>query len=348
QVILPSGEFSSDTARLAFLREALGAVERVPGVVSAGFTSQLPLSGEVDGYGFEWASLPNTAGGEAGSALRYAVTPSYFAAMRIPLRRGRLLDASDRAGTGESIVINESLAKRLFGDRDPVGERVRFGPEMGGDHWDVVVGVAGDVRQYGLAVPAPDAFYVAQPQWRWVDNAVTVVVRASTNPLALAPSLKRAIWSVNRGVPIQRVEPMREFVAASAGQRRFVLLAIEAFAITALLLAAIGLYGVISGGVNERIREIGIRSALGAEPGDMVRSVVRRALALTAIGGVIGLIGALLATRLLSSLLFGVSRADPLSYAIGLGALAAVAVIAAWGPARRAARVDPTVALRAE
>jgi predicted permease len=349
QVIAVGHEFRSDTARLQFLQQSLDAVRRVPGVSSAAFTSQLPLSGEVDGYGYEWQSLPSTRNGQDGSALRYEVTPDYFSAMHIALRRGRLLDASDRPGHGEAIIINASLSRRLFGDRDPIGERVRFGPEMGGDRpWDDVVGVVGDVRQYSLAVPAPDAFYVVAGQWDWVDNTVTLVVRARGETVPLVPALKRAIWSVNAAVPIQRIRTMDALVAASAGQRQFVLLAIEVFAVAALLLAAVGLYGVISGGVTERLREIGIRSALGASPGDVIGGVVGRALALTGAGAVVGVAGALAATRLLGTLLFGVSRADPVSYVAGILVLCVVAVLAAWAPARRAARVDPTIALRAE
>ncbi len=349
QVILPSGEFNSDTARLLFLKRAVDAVAAVPGVNSAGLTSQLPLSGEVDGYGYEWQSIPATADGEDGSALRYAVSPGYFATMRIPLVRGRLIDRSDVAGTPEAIVINASLARRLFGDRDPIGERVRFGPEMGSGHgWDQVVGVVGDVKQYGLAVAAPDAFYVAQGQWDWVDNTVTLVVRTRGDPAALVPALKRAVWSANPTVPIQRIESMSAFVAASAGQRRFVLLAIEVFAATALVLAAVGLYGVIAGGVAERIREFGIRNALGAGPGSITASVVRRALLLTGAGTLIGVIGALLASRVLAGMLFGVGRADPVTYAAAIATLGVVAMFSAWVPARRAAAVDPTTALRAE
>jgi putative ABC transport system permease protein len=317
--------------------------------VEAGYTSQLPLSGEVDGYGYEWQSIPSTKAGEDGSALRYAVTPGYFAAMRIPLVRGRLIDGGDRAGTAEAVVINASLARRLFGSRDPIGERVRFGPEMGGERaWDLVVGVVADVKQYGLAVGAPDAFYVAQPQWQWVDNAVTLVVRAQGNPVELVQPLKRAIWSVNHAVPIPRVASMDDLVAASTGQRRFVLLAVEWFAVTAMLLAAIGLGGLVSAGVNEQMREIGIRTALGASPRDVVQEIVRRTLIVTAIGGAIGAAGSVAATQLLQSLLFGVSRVDAVSYAGGLGVLLMVGVIAAWGPARRASRVDPTIALRAD
>ena len=355
QVVEAGHGFHADSTRLQLFQQALDAVRRIPGVADAAFTSQLPLSGESDGYGYQWQSLPSTSAGQNGSALRYAVTPDYLRTMRIPLRRGRFIDATDRPGGPEAIVINESLARRLFGDRNPIGERVRFGPEVvdvrnsgGVRPWDYVVGVVGDVKQFTLAADAPDAFYVADGQWWWTDNVQTLVVRTTGSAAALVLSIEHAIWSVNPNLPIRRIETMEHFIAASAGQRRFALVAIEAFAIVALVLAAIGLYGVISGGVTERIREIGIRTALGAAPRDIVRSVVGRSVGLTIIGSAIGLSGAYAASRLLASMLFGTSRLDPATYVVVVAVLLAVALLGAWAPARRAAGVDPTIALRAE
>jgi putative ABC transport system permease protein len=162
------------------------------------------------------------------------------------------------------------------------------------------------------------------------------------------PALKRAVWSVNRNQPIQRVQTMESFVAASAASRRFVLLVIEAFAVVAFVLAAVGLYGVIAGGVLERLREIGVRAALGAAPADIVRTVVGRAVVLTGLGSLIGIPAALGATRLLQTMLFGVSRVDAITYAGVVALLAIMAGLAAWAPARRAVSVDPTVALRSD
>jgi putative ABC transport system permease protein len=349
QVVEAGHAFDADAARLGFWEPALDAVRRVPGVTSAAFTSQLPLSGEVDGYGYEQQSAPSAVAGENGSALRYAVTPDYFVTMRIPLLRGRLLATTDRPGAPEAVVINQRFARRLFGDQDPIGQRVRFGPEMGNDRpWDEVVGVVGDVKHYSLAVGAPNAFYVVNGQWDWVDNVETLVVRATGPAAALVPSLARAVRSVNANVPILRVETMDGYVAASAGNRRFALLAIETFALAALGLAAVGLYGVVSGSVTERIREIGIRTALGATPSDVVAEVVRRSLALTLAGAALGVGGAVAASRLLTSMLFEVTALDPVTYAAVLCLMVGVALVAAWAPARRAVGVDPTVALRAE
>jgi putative ABC transport system permease protein len=349
QVVQAGRAFDTDAARLQFYDLALEAVRAVPGVEAAAFTSQLPLSGEVDGYGLQVEALADADPGDQGSALRYAVSPEYFATMGIPLVAGRLLGADDRPGAPPAVVINRSFARRVFGDGDPLGQRVRFGPQIGNGTWARVVGVVGDVRHYSLAVGAPDAFYVANGQWEWADNIETLVVRAAPGrAAALIPSLQRAVWSVNPNVPIVRVQPMAGFVAASAGNRRFTLLAMQTLALTALLLAAVGLYGVVSGNVTERVREIGIRTALGASPGDVVGEVVRHAQALTLTGAAIGLVGAYAGSRLIGSMLFGVSPMDPATYGAGVVLLAVVALLAAWAPARRAAAVDPTIALRAE
>jgi predicted permease len=348
QVIVPRGASADSTLALSY-DQTIAAVRQLPGVSSAAITSQLPLSGDVDGYGIEALSLPESRNGAAGSALRYAVTDDYFKTMGIPLRKGRLLDQSDRSGSRIAVLINESLARRLFGDRNPIGERLRFGPQIGDNQpWDEVVGVVGDVKHYGLAASAPDAFYIVPSQWGWVDNTQTLVVRATGDAAALVPAIKRAVWSVNQNRPIQRVRTMDSFVSASAGARRFVLLVIETFAIAALILAAVGLYGVIAGHVLERIREIGIRAAMGAAPTDLVRSIVGKSVTLAGIGVAIGIPIAFAATRVLQTMLFDVTRVDVPTYAAVVVLVGAVATVAAWAPARRAAGVDPTVALRSD
>ncbi|HEY4133356.1 MAG TPA: ABC transporter permease [Gemmatimonadaceae bacterium] len=348
QVVATGRGLDSNSSRLQFYRSALDAVRAVPGVTSAAFTSQLPLSGDIDGYGIEAQSVSTSTGGAGGSAMRYAITPDYFATMKIPLLKGRLLTEDDRPGSPMAVVINESQARTLFGTRNPLGERIRFGPQSNGAEWDYVVGVVPDVKHYSLAAGAPDAFYVASNQWVWVDNAQTLIVRATGDATALVPSIKRAIWSIDRNRPIVRIRTMESFVAASASARRFALLVIETFALAALVLAAVGLYGVIAGGVAERIREIGIRSALGAAPTDIVYSVLRRSLGLTGSGLIAGILVSLIATRLIQSMLFGIARVDIVTYAGVVGLLLLVAAAAAWAPARRAVGVDPTTALRSD
>ncbi|HZI42326.1 MAG TPA: ABC transporter permease [Gemmatimonadaceae bacterium] len=349
QVIDPGRAYRGDTARRLYYERVAEAVRHVPGVTAVALTSQLPLSGDVDGYGYEFQSTPSVKAGEDGSAFRYAVTPPYFATMGIPLRRGRLLDVTDVRGGDEAIVISESLARRKFGDQNPIGQRVRFGPETGSDRpWDVVVGVVGDVKQESLALGQTDAFYVAMGRWWWVDNVQSLVVRTSGDPAALAPSVKRAIWSVDANQPIERIVSMDALIERTASQRRFALVVIETFAFAALLLAAIGIYGVLSGSVTERMREIGVRSALGATRGNILGLIVWQGMALTLLGVVIGLCAAVAASRAIISLLFGVSRVDPVTYVGVVVLLAGVSMLACWLPAWRAARVDPAITLRSE
>ncbi|HEY2377601.1 MAG TPA: ABC transporter permease [Gemmatimonadaceae bacterium] len=349
QVIEPGHAYHSDTARARYYEQALESVSHVPGVISAAVTSQLPLSDDLDGYGYEFQSTPSVKPGEDGSALRYVVTPGYFATMGIPLRRGRLFDESDVRGGPEAILISESLARRKFGDQNPIGQRVRFGPETASDRpWDVVVGVVGDVKQESLAFGQTAAFYVPMGRWWWVDNVQSLVVRTSGDPAAMAPSVKRAVWSVDANQPIERIVTMDALIAKTASQRRFALVIIETFAFAALLLAALGIYGVLAGRVTERTREIGVRSALGATRGNILGLIVRQGMSLTLLGVLIGLVGAMAATRGIMTLLFGVSRLDPITYIGVVALLAGVAMIACWLPAWRAARVDPAITLRAE
>ena len=338
--------YDSDANRLRFFKNALDAVRAVPGVVSAGFTAQLPLSGDYEVYGVQFES---DAVGEEGG-FRYAVTPGYLDTMRTPLRRGRLLNERDTAGAPTAVVINESFAKRKFGDKDPIGQRVRLGPDAGhaDKPWATIVGVVGDVKQESLALAAEDAFYVPTTQWPWADDVLSLVVRTRGDAAALAPSIRNAIWSVDKGQPIVRVATMESLLVVSEAQRHFTLIVLEAFALVGLVLAATGIYGVLSGSVSERTREIGIRAALGASRRDILGLVVKQGMRLTGLGVVLGLAGAVLASQGLVTLLFGVSRLDPVTYMGVIALLLAVAGLACWIPASRAARVDPAITLRAE
>jgi predicted permease len=321
----------------------------VPGVAAAAFTSQVPLSGDFDTYGAQFETRPNPTPDDAPAAFRYVVTPGYFQLMRIPLRRGRLFDARDERSAPEAVIVNESYARRVFGGTDPIGQRVRAGPEIGSTTrpWDVIVGVVGDVKQASLAVAQQDAFYVPIGQWSWVDNVQSLIVRTSVDAKTLAPAIRNAIWSVDRQ-PITRVATMDDLVSRSEAARHFALVVFEAFALAALTLAAIGIYGILSGSVTERTREIGVRSALGASRGNILGLVVRQGMMLTGLGVAIGVVGAVAASRAVAALLFGVSRFDPVTYLAVVGLLVGVSGIACWVPAWRAARVDPVITLRAE
>jgi putative ABC transport system permease protein len=349
QVQTSGHRFDDDSINHRFFAQALEAVRQVPGVTAAGFTSQLPLSGYqfgVYGVRFESSARLNHEADE--SLFRYAVSPGYVEAMSVPLRRGRVLDAHDRAGAPVAVLINESLAKRKFPGQDPVGRRFHVGPDD--SPRATIVGVVGDVyvKQTSLAVGQEDAFYMTAEQGWFADSAMSLAVRARGDVASLAPAIKKAIWSVDRDQPITNVATMDGLVAASAAERRFALIVFEAFALVALVLAATGIYGVISGSVTERMREIGVRSALGASRTDILALVVGQAMTLTALGVAIGLGGAVAASRALVTLLFGVSRLDPLTYLGVIALLGAVSAVAGWVPAWRAARVDPTITLRME
>ena len=348
QVQEAGGKFDTDAARFQFFERAREAVERVPGVRAAAYTSQLPLSGDLDGYGVEFENELNP--GDDGSVYRYAVSPNYFETMGIPLVRGRLLDAHDGAGRVAAVVISQSLAERKFPGRDPLGNGIRIGPAAGSKDqpWATIVGVVGNVKQSSLGIGHTDAVYTTPTEWFWVDNPMSLVVRTAGDAAALAPAVRRAIWSVDKNQPIVRVATMEEMVARSEAQRRFALFVFEAFALLALALAAIGIYGVISGSVSERTREIGVRTALGATRSSIVVMVLRQGLLLTAFALLVGLGGAMVASRALTSLLYGVSRLDPATYVGVVALLVAVAAGACSAPAWRAARIDPAVTLRGE
>jgi putative ABC transport system permease protein len=338
--------FDTDSARARFLTQALAAVAQVGGVSSAAFTSQLPLSGDFDVYGVEFESHTATAEG----ALRYAVSPGYFETTRIPLLRGRVFDERDTANALGVVLISKSLAQSKFPHQDPIGQRVRVGPNTGHSElpWDTIVGVVGNVKQASLAVSQEDAFYIPTTQWPLVDNAPSLVVRTHGDAATLAPVIKNAIWSVDKDQPIVRVATMASLLTASEADRRFALTLFETFGILALVLAAVGIYGVLSGGVNERMREIGVRAALGASRRNILLLVIRQGMTLTGIGIMLGLFGAVVASQLVVSLLYGVSRFDPITYLFVIALLTGVAGIACWVPAWRAAQVDPSITLRAE
>ena len=339
QVQTSGHRFADDRATHRFFEQALAAARRVPGVRAAALTSQLPFSGDRDEYGVRFDSSP-----EGFSTFRYAVSPGYIETMRIPLRRGRLLDERDRAGAPLAALINESFAKRRFRDVDPLGRRLSIGPVDG----YTIVGVVGDVKQMSLMPSDSDAVYITASQWRFADGAMSLVLRTDGEVTALASAVRQAVWSVDKDQPVVRVATMDDLLAASAAERRFALIVFETFALAALVLAAAGIYGVLSGSVAERTREIGLRSALGASRGSILALVIRQGMMLTGLGVAIGLAGAAAASRAIAAMLFGVARLDPVTYLGVIALLAAVSAAACGVPAWRAARVDPATTLRAE
>jgi putative ABC transport system permease protein len=346
QVQTSGHRFDDDSTTHRFFTDALDAVRRVPGVTAAAFTSQLPLSGESDKYGVRFESSLNGNPEGDGGTFRYAVSPGYFEAMGIPLRQGRLLDVHDMDGAPPVVLINESFAKLNFPGQDPIGQRMHIGPTD--RPWYTIVGVVGDVKQTSLAVSQSDGVYITPTQSWFADKAMSLVVRTQSDAAALAPAIRDAIWSIDRNQPIVRVATMDDLLAASAAERRFALILFEVFGIVALVLAAIGIYGVLSGNVTERRREIGVRLALGAQRREVLSLILRQGVKLTLNGVGLGLLAAWALTRLLTKLLYSVSATDPLIFGSVGCLLTVVALLACYLPARRATKVDPLEALRPE
>jgi len=346
QVQTSGHQFDDDDYTRRFYAQTLEKVKNVPGVVAAAYTSQLPLSGEIDEYGVHFDPGPGgqTEGGY--STFRYGVTPGYLETMQVPLLRGRLLNEGDVANAPHVVLISESLARLRFRQENPIGHRLHVGrvdlP------WYTIVGVVGDVKQASLAVMESYAVYVPAAQWYFADSAMSLVVRAKGDAAPLAPAVREAVWLIDKDQPIVKVATMESLIAATAAQRRFVLVLFEAFGLVALILAATGIYGVLSGSVTARIREIGVRAALGASRSNILGLVLRQGMTLTVWGIAVGIAGALLASRMLGTLLFGISHLDPYTYIGVTLLLISVSAIACWMPAWRASRVDPSITLRSE
>ncbi len=338
--------YEKGPAVLAFQDRLLERVRAVPGVEAAGLAGQVPLGGNGDASGFHIAgrSAPNPA--DDPSAERYAVTPDYLRAMGIPILRGRGITERDRTDSEPVLLVSRSAALAFWGGADPIGSRVRVGDPDNGP-WRTVVGVVGDVRHLDAASPSRPQMYL--PQAQNTDSFLVLVTRAPrASPGSIADAVRASVRELDTTVPIYDVATTRELVDRSAAPRRFVMTLLAAFATAALLLAALGIYGVVSHAVGQRKREIGIRVALGATPRDIRRLVLSSGTAVIGAGLGVGLIAALAVARLMRSLLYEVSPRDPGALALAASTLAAVAFAAHWLPARRAARVAPVEALREE
>jgi putative ABC transport system permease protein len=321
-----------------FYLQVQDRVEAVPGVRSAGAVSRLPLTGGNSDRSFK---VPGSDK-DYNADIRVS-TPGYFHALGIPLLKGRNFTEQDAHGSSAIAVVNEALAGIVFPGQDPIGKYiVDFG--LTKDKLQIV-GVVGNVRHEGLdSDPRPEV-YLPFGQAHW--PSVFMVVRAKTSdPLALTSGVQNAVWSVNKDVPLANLRTMREVIARSVVQRRFTTLLLAIFAGLAMLLAAVGLYGVMSYTVSQRTHEIGIRMALGAQKADVLNLVVKQGMSLVALGVLLGIVASAAATRLMAGLLFGVSALDPIVFGMVAVLLASVALVANYVPARRAAKVDPMVALR--
>jgi putative ABC transport system permease protein len=341
--LLSESKYPDVRARAAFAERVVERLAALPGVERAASVNTLPFSG-LGGSGtvsVDGRPAPR-AGGWPEVDMR-VVTPGYFRTLGVPLVAGRLLDARDGGGAPLVAVINQSLARRLFPNENPIGRGVRI---WSGARARRVVGVVGDVRGEALELePAPAVF---APAAQAADPAMSFAVRASGDPAALAAAVRRAVAEVDPEQPLMNVRPLAEYVDAAAAARRFGLGIVGTFAAIALLLAALGLYSVTAYVVAQRTREIGVRVALGADRREVVRLVVRGALGLAGVGAAAGVVASAATSRLIAGQLYGVTAADPITLGGVAVVLCGAALLAGWLPARRAARVDPAVVLRNE
>ena len=333
----------TDDQRIAVLRELVSRVRAIPGVESAGTTDALPL----DRNRQWWIAVPGEkrAPGDDLNPFVYVVGPGYFRSMGIEIKKGRDFTDDDTKSSQPVVVINETLARRLFQDRDPVGRLAASGDPKNPYR---VIGVVSDVRQNSLDEAATIQMYVAETQKSDSPGSADIIVRATLPPASLASSVRAAAGAIDPLLTSTDLRPIEMLVERSVSPRRFLVTLLLGFAVLALLLACLGIYGVVSYGVNQRVPEIGLRMALGATASDVGREIIGGTLRLAAIGVTLGLVMAYVTARLISSLLFGTSPTDLVTFAGASAVLALVALVAGALPALRAARLDPMSALRAE
>jgi putative ABC transport system permease protein len=345
-VELPRFSYPGPSQQALLYRQVIGRVGRLPGVESVGAIDDLPLTSDRDATSFTIEGLPPFPLGQTPFTQVRTVTPDYFRTMHIPIIQGRSVSEQDTVSALPVIVINQSFARRFFLREDPIGRRMKFGLPTERSRWLAIVGVVGDVRDLGLEAKADLEVYL--PYEQNPSSYMNLVVATKDNPSALATGLREEIHRLDKDLPLLSVRSMEAVLAESMSERQFMMSLMGVFAGLALLLAAVGVYGVISYSVSQQTRHIGIRIALGAQCGDVLKLVLKKAIREALLGVVIGLAGALALTRIIKGQLYQVSTADPITLGGVVLLLLTTALIASWLPARRAAKVDPMEALRYE
>jgi len=348
---LPPGKYGDPAHRAEFYRQVIERTTRHPGVVSAGYVNWPPLTLKGGTNGFVIEGRPRPRPGEGPDANNRTATADYLRTIGVPLLRGRYFDERDGPNGPGVVVINQTMARTYWPGEEALGARIRFGDGGPAQPAYTIIGIVGDVKQMGLdAPPRPEMYFPVTQQapggsFFWPR---TFVVRTAGDPYGLVADIRRAIAEVDPDQPVANIRTLNEVLDSEVSGRKIQTTILTAFAISALLLASVGLYGVLSYAVAQRTVEIGIRMALGAQRGELIRGIVTQALRWTAIGAACGLAGAFALTRIFSALLFDVRPSDPATYAGATLMLVAVATLASLVPAWRAATVDPMIALRHE
>ncbi|HEX4696404.1 MAG TPA: ABC transporter permease [Candidatus Udaeobacter sp.] len=347
KVDLPELKYPDGERRAIFFDEVLRRVRALPGVQSVAVAGNLPFTYNGDSATIAVEGIPDPPPDQWPDVIYRAVGPGYFSTMGIPLTRGRDFTDQERTDSKKVVVITERTAQHYWPGQDPTGKRLKMGTSTSNQPWREVVGVVKDVRQNDfIAEPKMQMYFPYRQLKDLAANAL--VVRTSVEPLSLATSVRNAIWAVDKDQPVAAIDTMDHIVSEAVARQRFTMLLLGLFATLALLLASVGIYGVMSYSVAQRTREIGIRIALGARRSDVLQMTVKQGLKLVGAGMILGLVAAFFLTRVLATLLFGISATDPLTF-LGISlVLLVVAVLASYVPALRATRVDPITALRAQ
>lgn len=352
EVALPSATYPDSPEVTQFFAQLLERASRLPGVAAAGAVSNLPLATDIGDINFDIEGRDERPGDVSPAADWQTVTAGYFDAMQIGVMRGRGIEAIDDANAPGVVVINETAAQRYWPGEDPLGERILLGGGAA-PGWVTIVGIARDVRHTSFDEPPRSQMYLSHAQFKFWDDggpvrSMTLAIRTAAEPAALAGAVRRAVAELDPALPISDFRTMEQVVAASVARPRLMMLLLATFAGVGLVLGAVGVYGVMAWLVGRRTREMGIRLALGARARDVAGLILKHSLVLTAAGIGLGILAAAVLTRALGGMLYGVGALDATTFAAVPLVLAAVAMLAAWIPTRRATRVDPNVVLRHE
>jgi predicted permease len=341
---------ADDDPRLAvsteLFRQLIERAEALPSVEGAAGTTDLFLSATPSSTIFTIEGRPAPRPEDRVEVPVDVVTDGYFRVLEIPLVAGRFFDARDAPNAPDVVIVNQLMVDRFFPGEDPIGKRIRYGDADSGGPWMTIVGVVADTRRTGFDAAVRPETYL--PHAQAPARTLQLLVRTSAKPAAVIPELRAILRTLDPAIPLHDPREISSVVADMTAQRRLNTTLMTAFAALAVVIAAVGIYGVVAYSVERRTRELGVRAALGAAGSDAVRLVLREGLAMAGVGLVVGLIGAAVLARAITSLLYGVSASDPAAFAVSAAAAIATTVIACLVPARRAARVDPAAALRAE